>query len=73
MEVDIIRDGTTVSTTVIDLVKQVEVRNTSRSHVVNRTSDAAVDVAVPTYLSNVVVSPTPPAFPYEGQVWIDIS
>ena len=73
MGVDVIQDGVMIGSSVTTKVTEVEVQNIAQSYTVNNISQAAVEVAVPVYLSNVVVSPSPPAFPYEGQIWIDVS
>jgi hypothetical protein len=71
--VDLLQNGAPVSSVVTVKTVAVEVQNTATSYTVNNISQSAVEVAVPVYLSNVVVSPTEPAFPYEGQIWIDVS
>lgn len=51
----------------------IEVLNTAKSPITTTSGLAVVEVVGQNVVQNAYVSATPPAFPYEGQVWIDIS
>lgn len=51
----------------------VEVVNVAGSAITTVASVSAVEVLGNNLVQNAVVSETPPANPYQGQVWIDIS
>ena len=55
-------------------VIETEIINTpSSSIVVTNTGIPVVTIVGPPVIANVVVSPTAPPNPFEGQIWIDIS
>jgi hypothetical protein len=73
MEVDVVQDSVLLGSTIVSKTIEAEVQNTATSLVVNNVSVPALEVVSSNFIANVVVSPTAPAIPYEGQVWIDIS
>ena len=73
MGVTVLQDGEPIGSVVNSKTVSIEVQNTAESTTVATVSQAATEVAVPTFIANVVVSPTAPAFPFEGQIWIDVS
>lgn len=55
-------------------VIDVEIITTpSNNIVVTNTGIPVVQIVGPPVIANVVVSPTAPPNPFEGQIWIDIS
>lgn len=68
-----VRSPGTAMTEDIPVVRMVEVIKAGSQAVEVAGTAPQVEVVSSKAVTNVVVSPTPPASPYEGQVWIDIS
>ena len=71
--VEVITPAAPISDEITGQVTAIDIVRTADTPINTVGGEAVVEVVGPGRVANAVVSATPPADPYEGQIWIDVS